>query len=838
MIIDLKGEWKLFCEDKEYNAKVPGCNYLDLLRGGYIADPFVALNEKSAHWIADKDCVYSREFFLDKAVLEADYIELCANGLDTLCAISINGEEAATASNAYQSYRIDIKELLCAGLNSIEIRFLSPVKYVKELNKREPLVTNFMGLDGIQHLRKPAYHFGWDWGPSLPLSGIVGDICIDAYSARIEDIRTTQTHKQGKVALSAAIRVKGTADGIIQRIILPRGSVIEEQKNIDGNECCFSVIIEKPELWYPNGMGEQPLYVAEYILTNSDEIIDKRVLEIGLRTIELDTAKDQYGSNFCFVVNGKKVFAKGANWIPSDSFVNRTRPEDIEFYIKSAAQANMNMLRVWGGGYYESDLFYELCDRYGILVWQDFCYACYPYPFYDSAFSDNALREAEDNIKRLRHHASLALWCGNNEIELMSALWFYRTKLKAAQKIFFYKKLKAACDRFDGITPYWAGSPSSGAFCVNTSSDDYGDTHLWQVWHGLRRPEYYRKRQSRFVSEFGLEALPTMHAVKSFADKKDYSIKSSVMLAHQKCAGGNGKMLYYLMREYACPEKFEDMVYLSGLTQAYAVKKAVLGWRKAIDRVNGALYWQYNDCWPVSSWASIDYTKSYKALQYFAKKFFASAALYLEKEKDTINIFVLNDNEKETEYRIRQRILSFDGREMEGKSETVKIAPRAVTQVGATKLNNEYKKQKKQLYLAVEMYDGKGTLVASERELFVKDKQALFLEPVFSTDIKVSSAIADIVVKSNVFARNVLVNIEGLASCFKDNYVDIDAGQEVRFEIELPDGWDERRVIDSLTIQCVNNIKREGAPVTDFFKRLGIVLYPPNLINALAQLFN
>lgn len=833
MVLDLKGDWSLTICGKTYPAKVPGSDYTDLINAGALMNPFYGLNESAARWVGEKDSLFKKEFEVDKTLLEMSRISLVCTGIDTICKISLNGALIAETDNAFRIYRFDIKSHLKKGKNVLELLFSSPVEWVKQTNAKDPLVKNFMGLSGIQHLRKPSYHFGWDWGPSLPLSGITGDIFIQGYETRIEDVKIVQDHKNGIVKIKTEVKAEGRGDGeILLKVYSPEGKIIASENSI-GIDAAFEAIISQPELWYPNGLGSQPLYNVEITLNASGKIIDKKVFKIGLRELKLDTSQDGYGSNFCFYINGIKLFAKGANWIPSDSFPTRTNAVDLEFYIKSAAEANMNMLRVWGGGYYESDIVYDLCDRYGILVWQDFCYACYPAPFYNQRFIENALIEAEDNIKRLRHHASLCLWCGNNEIEIMSPLWAWKTRLKTAQKVFFYEKLKDVAALFDGITPYWAGSPTSGKFLKNAGSDNYGDTHLWQVWHGLRRPEHYRKRQSRFISEFGLEALPTLNAIKSFAEDKDMNIDSLVMKAHQKCAGGNGKMLYYLMLDYPLPNAFPDLVYLSGLTQAYTIKKAVLGWRKAEERTHGALYWQYNDCWPVSSWASVDYTKSFKALYYFAKRFFSPVALYLEKTRGRIKVFGINDNGNPFKGSARIKTLTFDGRIIAEEIKQVTLESGASTEIF---LNDEHIPNKN-TYMLAELFDAKGKLIFCERELYAKDKSTAFTEPKFDVSVRLSEQSACITVKTDVFARNVFVDIEGIPSQFNDNYIDIDAGGSYVFEVELPEPTEKADIVKRLTIKSVNTIIK--APrIKALKKKLAILAYPPNVINALAQLLN
>lgn len=838
MKIDLKGKWTLKICGKEYPATIPGCNYLDLIDSGAIQDPFYKLNEKACEWVGLNDCLYRKHFTLNEDILNATHIDLVMTGIDTLSSVKLNGEEIASTDNAFRTYRIYIKKYLKIGDNTLEILLLSPVNYVKQINKKDPLVKNFMGLTGIQHLRKPSYHFGWDWGPNLPLSGISGDIYINAYDAKIEDVKIEQVHRDNKVELKTHIKLIGNADEVVEEIITPDNETIALGNKQFMSECVFQNTIDSPLLWYPNGLGDQPLYTVKYKLLAKGNVVDEKIYKIGLRTIELDNTKDKYGSNFCFIINGRKLFIKGANWIPSDSFIHRTKYEDLEFYIKSARNSNFNMLRIWGGGYYESEDFYVLCDRYGILVWQDFCYACYPYPFYNEEFKNNALIEAEDNIKRLRHHASLALWCGNNEIETMSPLWSYRKKLFKAQKEFFYNSLKEAVQKHDEQTPYWAGSPTSGEYCKCTGSDDYGDTHLWQVWHGLRRPEYYRGRLSRFISEFGMEALPTMNAVKKYISKNNnINLNTPETRAHQKCAGGNSKMLYYLLMSYNLPEKFDELVYLSGLTQAYAIKKAVLGWRKAYERVNGALYWQFNDCWPVSSWASIDYTKSYKALNYFAKHFYSPTAIYLEREKEVINIYGLNDNETFFGY-VKQRVLDFEGKELLCKNQDVTLTANASTHISQITLDKKHKTYKRSAYLLVELYDKNGVCIASERELFVKEKDARYIPPKFDIDIKALDNKAQITVKSDVFARNVLVDIEGLPSQFNDNYLDIDAKREKTFVCVLPQEWTIEKLKQKIKIYSVNSIKTSSINKFSFFIKLAIALYPPNFIHAIAQKFN
>lgn len=836
MKYDLKGEWQLEYNDNTYKATIPGCNYLDLQSSGVIPDPFMDDNEMQVQEVSQIDCKYSKIFKAGKELLKNDHIELVAKGLDTICNVSLNGEKIALCKNAYQVYRINIKNIIKLGDNKLEIEFFSPKNYVTKKQKEDPLVKNFMGLTGIQHLRKPSYHFGWDWGPTLIPSGIVDDIFIDAYKARIEDILIMQKHNNGKVCVTATIKTKPLIEGSVRlNITTPNGEVIREEAQVVEGSCAIKVIINNAMLWYPNGMGDQPLYLFEYALIEEDDsLLDTISQKIGLRTIELDTKKDNDGSNFCFLINGKKIFAKGANWIPSDSFITRTTILDIEFYIKSAKDANMNMLRVWGGGYYESDAFYDLCDKYGILVWQDFCYACYPYPFYDKEFEHSALVETEQQINRLKHHASLTLWCGNNEIELMAPLWFYKSKLKKAQYDFFYNKLKKLVDDIDGATPYWPGSPSSGYFLKNVNSDNYGDTHLWQVWHGLRPPEYYKKRASRFISEFGMQSMPSRQTIEKYSKN---IIAGPRMYPHQKCMGGNQKMLYYLLCRYHLPKSFNHLVYLSQLTQARIVETAIVNWRMD-KKCNGALFWQYNDCWPVSSWSAIDYLGEYKALFWSAKRFFAPIKLAIRKEKDEYNVYCINDTESTIKGKVQFCALSFNGQIIKEVESECNVINNTVSKVCSFALDKTIKNKKKNIYIIAKLYDNNGDIVAVERELCVADKYAKL--PKTNVDVNniiLKDGIITIELKADAFARNVYVE-SALPLKFSDNYFDMDSGQSKSINCIADKDIDITTLKQSIKITTMSDIERATNNFYEAIKRIGLILYPPNLINAIAQLFN
>ncbi|MCC8022494.1 MAG: glycoside hydrolase family 2 protein [Clostridiales bacterium] len=600
----MNGSWRLRKEGEKETlpATVPGCNFLDLMDNGVIENPHYADREKDVQWIARENWEYSREFEADEALLSQNKVELVALSLDTLAVISLNGREIARTDNIYRTYIFDVKRYLNPGKNRIQILFLSPFPYIKERQKLLRLPHNSMGAPGCPHIRKVPSHFGWDFAPMVPQCGIVKDIFLRGYSrGKLYDLECRQEHGDGRVSLKIKCRVdQMEREDLVCRVRVtdPDGGVLEHTEPVSSNlaQVCFD--IEKPQLWWCSGLGEQPLYRVDCALEAAGEAVDARSMEIGLRTIVLSKAKDVHGTNFCSQGTGGASFAKGANWIPADCFSPRISRAVLEQRIRAMKRANMNMVRVWGGGFYESDDFYELCDRYGILVWQDMCFACSGYPFALDDFKENVFREIRDNVMRLRHHASLALWCGNNEIESMSAAWSYRRGIIRDTGEFFYKILPNWVRKFDDVTEYWSCSPSSGEYMKNINSDDFGDTHLWNVWHGMRSVQFYRKRYTRFCSEFGLQSYPSMNCLREVIPEDQRYLKSTALDAHQKCGDGDTKMLYYVNKRFWEPKEFKDLVYLTQLAQLECIRDATEHWRRNRGRCNGALYWQLNDCWP------------------------------------------------------------------------------------------------------------------------------------------------------------------------------------------------------------------------------------------------
>jgi beta-mannosidase len=863
--LDLSGVWGLQSKDGLINVagQLPGCNYLDLMKNGVIEDPFRGENEKEMTKLAKKDYEYAREFTASPDLLKEERIDLVISGLDTLTEIYINNDRIAGTDNAHRTYRFPVKEYLTEGLNRIKISFPSPLPYLEEKNKKDKIPFSIgMGVDGISHIRKVQCHFGWDWGPVLPPVGISGKIELQAYSAaRLEQVSITQKHEANKVSLFLEIKLDEIKlDGINPDEINPDeinpGAVNSDEINPDkvqayqlkiqvtspsGRRFAAEgevlkgsakavITINDPELWWSNGLGRQSLYQAEVSLFRLEEELDSWSGRIGLRTITLDTAKDRWGNNFRFLVNGVPIFAKGADWIPSDSFVTRTSKEDLEFYIRSAKEANMNMLRVWGGGYYESEDFYDLCDEYGILVWQDFCFACAPYPFYDKAFLENVEAEVRDNIRRIRRHASLALWSGNNEIELVAMMWKKNKLFYDANLSFFHDILPQWVKQEDPVTPYWPGSPNSGTKDSKPNDLNMGDAHLWQIWHGMKPIEYFRRLPSRFCSEFGMESLPSMKTIRSFTDKPEPGIFDPVMLAHQKSRGGNQKMLFYLLAKYRNPAKLEDFIYLSQLVQAETVREATEEWKRNLGRCNGAIYWQYNDCWPVASWAGIDYGKQFKAVMYKAKQFNSLLSASADIAKDKAAIHVVNEYAGPCEITVSCILEDFQGKKLwETKKDMTIGATQAVKALDVPFADSLKGCNKNNVVLIISLFE-KDKTVFRQTRLILPDKKAGLKAPHITKSLKVQGNRGEITLTADTLARYAYIEIDGIETPLSDNYFDLRKGEAYSVSFDIPEGFDTAGPEERIRVRTLVDIPYKGNWLKDKILRILMRLHKDNIL--------
>ncbi len=834
MFKSLNGQWLFRENGKEewLEATVPGCNYLDLMRNGRIPDPFYGLNEKDCGFVGSLDWEYVKSFTLTAEDMQYDEICLDCRMLDTLCRIYLNGKEIAYTENCHIGYSFKVKEFLRQGENELKMLFLSPVKYVESIAKKTIVPPNSNGMNGIVFVRKPQCHFGWDWGPVLVPSGVSGNIGLELVKkGRIKHLGVTQTHCDGAVTVEYECEAELYGEGVtcVATLTHPDGT----QEKAEGFAGSFTV--KNPELWWTrelSGKAEQPLYRVRTELVYENEAVSVKEKKIGLRTLYLDRSRDEYGTNFRFVLNGVPIFAKGANWIPADSFINRFDEKALKMYIDAALFSNFNLIRIWGGGFYESDEMYDLCDKKGILLWQDFMFACQPYPFFKEDFLANVKKEIEYNVKRLSHHASLALWSGNNEIEAMSGGWMHlREYIKWTEK-FFHNILPREVRKYDKVTSFIPGSPCGTAHNKGINADNVGDTHLWSVWHGLAPMKEYRHRMTRFCSEFGFESLPDIKTVASFAEKKDYELESPVMKSHQKCGSGNAKMFYYIRTRFKIPQNFEDYVYLSQITQLNCIEDATEHWRRNKGRCNGALYWQFNDCWPVCSWSSIDYYGNYKALQYGARHFNRPLTVSFEDKGSDLNAYLINDLREDKEVKVRLALFDFEKGILSSDEKEITVralANERVFRKDLTVLRKAYDTKSTGVLLSL-YEDGEETV----RRVFLFDQEKRLKLPAaaLKTEKRLVGDKVEITVTADKFAR--LVRLESASvKNFSDNCFDLLPGESRTVSISVGDEMSAEELLNSIKVISLTDIPTRKMSADEKIMVFKMAASPMNIGNAI-----
>lgn len=692
-------------------ATVPGNVHTDLRALGLIPDLHAGAPEANLQWIGLADWEYRRDFNVDATTAGARRIDLVFDGLDTFAEVSLNGVRVLDADNSHRTWRVPVQGRLRAGRNLIAVTFGSPIKRLLPTVQAMPhkIAGNYPSPHGDEprdamtgnFARKPGYHYGWDWGPRYVTAGIWRTVRLQAWNdTRIDDLHVEQasvTADEARLAVKVAIDA-GQEDGGRLRLayVTPGGrrmEVANQRLRLSPglNRVVVPVTIAKPERWFPAGYGPQALYRFEARVERNGKVDDRVARRTGLRRVELRRDHDQWGQGMAFVINGIPIFAKGANAIPFDSFPSRVTREQLRRVMQSARDANMNMIRNWGGGYYESEDFFDLADELGLMVWQDFMFGGGMQPAYDPAFRASVVAEARDNIRRLRHHPSIVLWCGNNEEETAWKDWGQGRALREADSAFADKVWAGYVALFDqdlrrvvaeeaGGLPYWSSSPSND-LATKANDSDNGDKHYWDVWAGSKPIDHYLLETPRFMSEYGLQAWPVMRTIRSFANGDDLRVDSDVLRAHQKFLAGKGndRLLHYIREGYGEPRDFTEFVYLGQVMQAEGIELAALHHRASRPRTMGSLYWQLNDVWPGASWSGIDWFGRWKPLQFHARRFFAPVAVSALRRDGQTRLALVSDRTSERHGQLRTRIMDMQGRILHDARRAVVLPPLAAT---------------------------------------------------------------------------------------------------------------------------------------------------------------
>ena len=797
-------EMRIAGESKAYKATVPGSVYNDLISAGRLEDPYYRDNEDVALELMKNDFVYTGSFNVDMdEVKDSDEVLLRFNGLDTLADIVLNKKKLASTNNMHRIWDFNIKDYLKEANNEIMITFHSPVEYIAEQFEKDPAILGSEdAMRGFPKIRKGHYMFGWDWGPRLPDAGIWREMEVLAVKkAKLDSVYVRQKFNSdlSKVTLDINIKAENKKSNEYDnytpiawvKILDPDGKKLYEKANIkfkfEETEK-VSLTIENPKLWWPNGLGDQPLYTVDVLLVDEKgNCLDEWNKRIGLRKMEVSTAKDKYGSEFAQKVNNVKFFAMGADYIPEDNILPRINKERTYNLIKQCVDAHFNSIRVWGGGLYPSDDFYDACDEYGLVVWQDFMFACANYRL-TREFEDNILAELKDNVRRLRHHASLGLWCGNNEMEMFvkQGEWGAKNEIVSDYVKMYEYLFPRLLETEDPDRFYWPASPSSGGAFDEPNSENRGDVHYWDVWHGNKPFTEYRKFYFRYLSEFGFQSFPSIKTVESFTLPEDRNVFSYIMEKHQRNASANGKIMNYMEQTFLYPNDLDTLIYASQLLQGEAIRYGVEHFRRNRGRCMGAIYWQLNDCWPVASWASIDYFGRWKALHYYAKRFFAPLMISCEEEgllsqsmntnaepftvKKSIRLNVTNESMKDRNVTVKWQLRNSDGTVL--KEEETGLTVKA--------MSSEWLERKElpeaklyENYVSYQAFEN-GEEVSSGTVLFSAPKHFKFADP----DLKVKVKGDEITVSAKAYAKSIEIRNENDDLILSDNFFDINGGEK------------------------------------------------------------
>ena len=788
--IDLNGPWQFKADGAPMripptaravhgwmNATVPGVVHTDLMNAGVIPDPFLGTNERRVQWVADVPWLYRRTFDVPGALLKERRIELVAEGLDTVACVSINGKTVGTSSNMFTVARFEVRRFLRPGTNIMEIRFESPVAAAKAAEKAHGRLK--VELEPHRaHIRKAQYSFGWDWGPRLTTSGIWRSIRIEAFShGRLRDVFVRVGRIRGTTAtlqVSADVESPSRSPRTLRVRIEGHGARVDSRVAVAGRSVRTSMALRRAQLWWPNGQGDQPMYTAVLSLCEGERVVETIRVPFAVRTVRLLQHPDAGGRSFILAINGRRIFCKGADWIPADTFLPRLRSTVYERLLGLARDASMNMIRVWGGGVYEDDAFYVSCDRLGLMIWQDFMYACGEYPDHP-AFVREAGREAEQVVRRLRNHPSIVLWCGNNECE-----WIYCTKnpgkgpdhMRGAR--IFRETLPRVVRRNDGTRPYWRSTPFGTGF---PNDQRNGNHHEWEVWSAWKDFRDYELNTARFVSEFGFQAPANRATMERVLGPRERQPQSEAMEHHNKQVEGTERLFRFIAAHYAVPASWEGFFHAGQVLQAEALKCAVEHWRRRKFRTAGALFWQLNDCWPVTSWSVIDSDLRPKAGYYYAKRFFAPVLVSVAMHRDSLEVWGTNDTITDVKGIVRVALCSVAGETLWQHDHNILIprnGSRILRRIPAADVRAA---DRHSTYLRAEVFVGRRAL-AVNRYFFCEYKHLRMGSPRVKLSLRREGRMKrKAVLVSPTLALAVALSSRSGEAEFSDNYLTLDPGR-------------------------------------------------------------
>ena len=788
--IPLNQSWimqKEGCQDT-YPCSVPCSVYHTLLGAGAIDDPFYQENADALLELSRDDYRFTRRFLCPDTD-PGTRMALCFDGIDTIGEVFLDGKRIGSTDNMHRRWRFDVTGL-SAGEHTLSVLLHSPLRYIEDKQARRPLWGVSSTVPGFPHIRKAHYMFGWDWGPALPDMGLWRDVRLEMWQeGRICHVQYSQVHSEDAVALTVTPVWEDPADGQTWdlTVLSPDGDpLIRLSGTAPG--ACVTQTIRSPRLWWPNGLGEHPLYTVVITVHTADGSEGQTVRErIGLRTVTIRQEPDAWGESFCLHVNGRDVFAMGANWIPTDALLPRCTPEKTQTLLQACVDAHFNMVRVWGGGFYPGDDFYDFCDENGLVVWQDFMFACANYQL-SPAFWETTGAELRGNLMRLHHHASLGLWCGNNEIETAFETWGLPEDPQAKADYIeqFDRRMPAIVSELDPQRFYWRSSPSAYGGCVHTDSNQAGDMHYWEIWHGFKPFTAFRELYYRFCSEYGFESVPSPKTMRTVCDPsgKDLNLMSPVMEAHQKCEQGNEKLMYYLAQLMRFPESFAELSYLSQLMQAECIRSNVEHMRRHRGRCMGSLYWQLGDTNPVISWSSIDYFGRWKGLHYYAKRFHAPVLLTCGAFGDPV-LNVSNETLSPVEGTVRWAMRDADSRVVISGAAPVQVpALSAVFLPRITGLDSFYTKEnRRKHYLSYTLETADG-VCQSGISLLCRPKEFSFKKPQIRLEVRKLPDCYAITVCSDAFVQALALDCRNMDVRFSDNWFPLHAWEPVTITCE------------------------------------------------------